>query len=77
MTTKALKWRVAEILEARQMSTAEFAERSSLTYNQALALRRGSTTRVGLETLDRVCKALGCTPSDLFLGVKDEARKGI
>jgi DNA-binding Xre family transcriptional regulator len=58
---------VSDLLEKRGMSTADFAERAGLTYNQALALRRNAYTRVDLSTIAKVCEALNVEPGALFI----------
>ena len=63
---------VSEILDKQGMSTAEFAERARLTYNQALNLRRGSNRRIDLDTLGRICEALNVQPCDLLQVKKSE-----
>ena len=66
MSPMAVRLTVSPILDERGMSTAEFAEKAKLTYNQALNLRRGLVARIDLDTLGRICDALGVQPGDLF-----------
>lgn len=65
--TGTVRLRVSEILDERQMSTADFAARAGLTYNQALAIRRSAYERIDLGTIEKICKALSVQPSDLFV----------
>lgn len=74
MSPLAVRLTVSPILERKGMSTAEFAEKASLTYNQALSLRRGVVTRVDLDTLGRICEALDVQPGDLFEVEKVETK---
>lgn len=55
-----IRWHVEEILEQKGLNTQQFAELAGVTYNTALDLRRGASRRVDIETLDKVCTALGC-----------------
>ena len=71
MTTGTVRLKVPEILDERKMSTAEFAQKAGLTYNQALAIRRGAYTRVDLATIARICDALDVEPGQLFEFIKD------
>jgi putative transcriptional regulator len=71
MATGTVRLRVPELLDERNMSTAEFAEKAGLTYNQALSIRRGVYTRIDLTTLARICEALGVEPGDVFEFKKD------
>jgi DNA-binding Xre family transcriptional regulator len=74
MSPLTVRWTVADILDRRGMSTADFADKARLTYNQALTIRRGATSRVDLETIARICEALDVKPGDLF-AVEDVAAK--
>ena len=67
MNPMTVRLTVSELLDKRNMSTAEFAEKAGLTYNQALALRRNAYTRVDLNTIARVCDALDVEPGQLFI----------
>ncbi len=72
MTPLTVRLAVSKLLEERNMSTAEFAQKAGLTYNQALAYRRGMYDRIDLKTIGRICEALGCEPGDLFSVEKRE-----
>ena len=66
MTPMTVRLTVSQILDKQGMSTGVFAKRAKLTYNQALAIRRGAYTRLDLDTIGRVCDALGVQPGELF-----------
>jgi DNA-binding Xre family transcriptional regulator len=72
MTPMTVRWAVSEILDNKGMSTAEFAEKAKITYNTALSIRRGVVARIDLETISKVCSALGIQPGDLFKTVDSE-----
>jgi len=57
---------VASLLDARGISTSDFAKLADLTYGQALAIRRGMYERIDLNTIGRICDALNVEPGDLF-----------
>ena len=61
-----IKLKIDELLESRNMSTAEFVKLSGLAYNTALGLRRGVVTRIDLDVLARVCSVLKVQPGELF-----------
>ena len=63
---KTIRLKIPELLDQKEMSTAEFAEKAELTYNQALAYRRGSYTQVSFDVLSRICEALQVEPGELF-----------
>lgn len=67
--TGTVRLTVSEILDRKNMSTAEFAERTGFTYNTALAIRRGSISRINLETISIICDVLDVDPGDII--VKD------
>lgn len=66
MSPTTVRWTVGDLLDQRGMTTAEFAEKARLSYQQALNIRRSAYTRLDLETLARICEALGVQPGDLL-----------
>ncbi len=74
MSPMTVRLTVPELLKQKGMSTAEFAEKAKLTYNQALALKRGSYSRLDLVTLGRICEALGVQPGELFAAENQETK---
>lgn len=67
MSSNTVKWTVAQILDQRNMTTQEFADRAGIAFQTALNLRRGSITRVDIQTLEKVCSALGVQVGDLLI----------
>jgi len=61
-----VRLRVSELVDQRELSIQEFAERAGIAYGTALGLYRGATTRIDLETLAGVCHALSVSPGDIF-----------
>ena len=71
----AIKWRVKKLAETRGMNISQLAEASGMAYSSAIDYWHGRARRIDLATLERLCEALGATPSDIFEylpGVKDE-----
>lgn len=71
----AIKWRVKKLAEARGMNIGQLAEASGMAYSSAIDYWHGRARRVDLATLERLCEALACTPSDVLEylpGVKEE-----
>ncbi|MCL4559877.1 MAG: helix-turn-helix transcriptional regulator [Chloroflexi bacterium] len=66
MSRKEIRIKINELLEKRDMSTAEFVKKTGVAYNTALGLRRGVVTRIDLDVMARVCEVLGVQPGDLF-----------
>ena len=72
MAPGTVKFTVAELLEKRQMTVGEMAKEAGMSYNTALAVSRNASTRIDLETLARICDALGVKVSDLLVYVAEE-----
>ena len=66
MSKKEIRLKINELLEKRDMSTAEFVKQTGVAYNTALGLRRGVVTRIDLDVMARVCEVLGVQPGELF-----------
>jgi len=58
--------RVSRLLGERRLSISEAARASGVSYKTVFDLYHDRTTRIDLGTIDRLCKALACTPNDLF-----------
>ena len=50
----------------RKMSLSELADRVGLTLANLSILKNGKAKAVRLSTLDAICRALDCTPGDIF-----------
>ena len=59
--------RVGEVAKQQGLTIKALAERAGVAYNTAHALYTGRATRIDLDTLDRICLALGVEPGALFL----------
>ena len=62
----AARFRLAEILEEKDMSQRKLAEKSGVSLVTVNRIATGKTTRVDLATLDALAKVLGCEPGDLI-----------
>lgn len=65
-----VKLKLKEVREYRKLSQTELAERMGIT-RQALnrlevRAAQGDLKNVGLDTLDKLCEALGVLPDELF-----------
>ncbi len=63
-----LRLRVAELLKQRGWTRYRLAKEAGLTLNQAYRVARpdGRFTRLERETLEKVCRALGVEPGEIF-----------
>ncbi len=50
----------------RKMSLGELSERVGITLANLSILKNGKAKAVRLSTLDAICRALDCTPGDIF-----------
>ncbi len=67
-----IKNQLSEILGARRMHISALAEGANIAYNTAHALYHGSSKRIDLDTLARICQLLEVQPGDIFVYVADE-----
>lgn len=65
--TKVVRLRIGDILKERGITTAQFAEMAHITQFTARMLIKGYSNGVELETIGKVCAALGVEPGDLFI----------
>lgn len=66
MAPGTVRIKVSALLKERGMSVRELVEKTGMSYNTILALNRNASTRVGLETIARICDALGVEVSDVL-----------
>ena len=56
-----------EILENRGRSAYWLSKQTDISEVSLYKLRRGKTGGIQFDTLERICKALECTPGDLLV----------
>jgi len=54
------------MLAKRKMRSNELAEIISITPQNLSVLKAGRAKAIRFETLDKICKALDCTPGDIL-----------
>ncbi|MBQ2562560.1 MAG: helix-turn-helix transcriptional regulator [Muribaculaceae bacterium] len=54
------------MMARRKMSLGELSERVGITLANLSILKNGKAKAVRLSTLDAICRALDCTPGDIF-----------
>ena len=67
MPQGAVRLRLAEILDERQMTQKQLAEMVGLSENAISKLVGGSPRQIRLDTIDRLATALGVSIEDLFI----------
>ena len=63
------------MLARRKMSLTELSQRVGITLANLSILKNGKAKAVRLETLDAICRALGCQPGDILVYEADEEEK--
>lgn len=58
---------IKDKLNTLQMNKNQFAKECKIGYPAACALYNGTTTSIRFDTLEAICKALNCTPNDIFI----------
>jgi putative transcriptional regulator len=58
--------RLAEVLEARDMTMTELADRVGITLANMSILKNGHARAIRFTTLAAICRALDCQPGDLL-----------
>lgn len=66
-TKHTLLFNLKALLEKREMSLNEFAEKTGMNYATALAIKNNKYRRIGLDTLQVMSEVLKCSISDLFI----------
>ena len=66
MTALNTRLRVGELLKERGITPLRFAEMTGLNYRTVLQIVSNRYTKIGLETIDKICEALNVKPADLF-----------
>jgi putative transcriptional regulator len=67
----AVHFRLAQLIEDAQISQSDLARKAGVTFATVNAIANNRTRQVHLDTIDKLCKALGVEPGALF-----EQRRG-
>ena len=67
-----IRMRLDYVLLDRQMKLKDLAELTGLAVNNLSILKTNKARAIRFSTLNRLCKALNCTPADLIEYVPDE-----
>ena len=63
------------MLARRKMSLTELSQRVGITLANLSILKNGKAKAVRLETIDAICRALGCQPGDILVYEADGEEK--
>lgn len=72
----SVTFRLASVLEAASLSQRELARRSGVSLVTINAIANNRTTRVDLETLDKLCEVLEVEPGELLERETPRRRRG-
>lgn len=64
------------MLARRKMSLTELSQRVGITMANLSILKNGRAKAVRLETLNAICRALGCQPGDILVYEEDAEQEG-
>ena len=62
------------MIEKRKISLNELSERVGLTLSNLSILKTGKAKAIRFSTLEAICRALDCQPSDILEYVNDEKK---
>lgn len=62
------------MMAKRKISLNELSERVGLTLSNLSILKTGKAKAIRFSTLEAICKALDCQPSDILEYVNDETK---
>ena len=64
--------RLDVMMARRKISLGELAERVGITQANLSILKNGKAKAIRFSTLDAICRALDCQPSDIIEYISDE-----
>ncbi|WP_433581619.1 helix-turn-helix domain-containing protein [Paenibacillus amylolyticus] len=64
--------KLSEVMGKKRMKISDVVAQTGLTRNTVAELYHARAKRVDLNTLDKLCTALDCTPNDIIEHVKGE-----
>ena len=68
--------RVKEVAERKGINNPfSLSKESGIAYANCYKIWNGQQTMIGLDTLDRLCDALGCEPGDILVKVPESTRR--
>ena len=71
-----IELRVREVAEQKGISNpSSLSKESGIAYANCHKIWNNQQTMIGLDTLDRLCEALGCEPGDILVRVPKSTRR--
>ncbi len=69
----AIRVTLDRVMAERRMKSKDLAAAIGITEANLSLLKQGKVKGIRFETLEALCRQLGCTPGDLLQVVEDEA----
>ena len=66
LSNKSIGVTLEEMLESRQMTMTELADRVGITMANMSILKNGKAKAIRFSTLEAICKELDCQPGDIL-----------
>jgi len=66
-----VEWRLHEVMGKKRLKILDVAKAAGLCWEAVANIYHGRSKQVALDTLDRLCKTLGCQVGDLLVYVPD------
>ena len=70
-----MKIDIKEKLNAKGMSRYELSKRVDVTYPTITAIYESKSKSINLDTLEKICLALECTPNDIMRSENDQMNR--
>ena len=71
----AIRINIDVMLAKRKMSVTELSEKVGITMANISILKNGKAKAIRMDTLDKICRALGCQPGDIREYVEEEGEE--
>lgn len=71
----AIRINIDVMLAKRKMSVTELSEKVGITMANISILKNGKAKAIRMDTLDKICRPLGCQPGDILEYVEEEGEE--
>lgn len=71
----AIRINIDVMLAKRKMSVTELSEKVGITMANISSLKNGKAKAIRMDTLDKICRSLGCQPGDILEYVEEEGEE--
>ena len=71
----AIRINIDVMLAKRKMSVTELSEKVGITMANISILKNGKAKAIRMDTLDKICRSLGCQSGDILEYVEEEGEE--